>query len=1017
MISILRGLRFRVATNVLMLVVAVVAAAATAAAPSYYAASQASIMVDTSVAGPPLSRGIGLVESGSLVATIDPLVAQMSSDLSSDVGPGIARRDFSAPVEALESSAEDHLQNEDLPIVWRSGVCSHLVVRGACPTRAGDILISSSLVRANGWSIGQTVRLPPWGPLTVTGIYQPPVNPGDYWFDRASTYFAAEDPPAGGQAGPAFDAMFTSRATIEEAPIQTQGDTVVDLLLLPGRVIPSDIPALSSGVSALATDPTFSAENATVSSSIPATLHQVRQGWSALAVPLVVTTAQLLLLSWLLLFLLVSDSVDARGPEVALARLRGQRWWRVNRLILAEPVTVLVSALPLGVLGGWGAAHFLADRLLRPGTAVGVPGLAWAGSAAALAGGFLATLLASRRTLRRPVVEQWRSTGRRATDRGWVFDSVVVVAAAGGLVELFASGEVSSAGHQVLSLLVPGLLGLAVAVVASRILPVACRATARITARHGLASYLALRQIGRRPGGTRTTMLLITAVALATFGLSAWLVGQSNYERVARATVGAPGVLTVTIPQASDLATLVDRADPSGAGAAGVETYTSGNETTLAVQPERFASVASWSDAGQRREVSALLRRLHPSVPPPIAVNGDTIRVVVTAQRIGPRPAELIADVVTPTSTAPDPVDLGPVPADGQAALSGSMPGCPCEISDIQLGLVSPGLGPAASESGVLLVNSFDQHTSQGWMAVKGALDGSRWRPETPSGAVTGQAATGPSGLAWTFSAPSGQNPSLASADRPAILPAVVSRSLGARPGAEYHAVGLDGTALPVHVLAAVPTVPGAPAGGVVVDQDFSDLAATGDTLDAQDQVWVTAGAAGPVTRRLRSEGVVIVSSMTEAGTTKLLSRQGPALASVIYLADAAAAAGLGAVGALAALYAFGRRRTYEYAALVTVGLSRRAVIRSLVVEQGLVLGFALVVGIGAGAAAVASALRAVPEFVTSPAAPHLLYRPPLASLVLALAVMIAVLAAVSAGSGVALARRIRAEQLREGQA
>lgn len=1017
MISILRGLRHRASTNVLMLLVALVVAAGTAVAPSYYAASQASIMVDTSMAGPPLSRGIGLVESGSLVGSIDPLTAQATSDLSSDVSPGIARRDFSAPVEALESTAEDRVQNENLPIVWRSGFCSHLTVKGSCPTRSGDILISSSLVRANGWSIGQTVHLSPWGPLTVTGVYQPPVDPGDYWFDRASIYFAAEDPPAGGQAGAAFDAMFTSRATIEEAPTQTQGDTVVDLLLLTDRVIPSDIPSLSSGVSALAADPTFSAENATVSSSIPATLNQVRKGWSALAVPLVVTTAQLLLLGWLLLFLLVNDSVDARGPEVALARLRGQGWWRVNRFVLAEPVIVLLAAVPLGVLGGWGAAHLLAGRLLRPGTAVGIPALAWAGSAAALAGGFLATVLASRRTLRRPVVEQWRSTGRRATDRGWVFDSIVVVAAIGGLVELFASGEVSSTSHQVLSFLVPGLLGLAVAVVASRILPVACRAAARITARYGLASYLALRQIGRRPGGTRTTMLLIAAVALATFGLSAWLVGQSNYERVARATVGAPTVFTVTIPQASDLATLVDRADPSGTRAAAVETYSSDNETTMAVQPDRFASVASWSGAGQRSQLSALLRKLHPSVPPPIAVSGDRIRLVVTAQRIRPRPAELIADVVTPTSTAPDPVDLGPVPADGRAVLSGSLPGCPCTISDIQLSLVSPGLGMASAEIGVLLVNSFDQHTPQGWTAVNGALDGSRWRSEQSSGAGSERSATGPSGLAWTFSAPSGQNPSLASADRPATLPALVSRSLAARAGGDYSAVGLDGTALPVHVVANVPAVPGAPAGGVVVDQNFSDLAAAGDTLDAQDQVWVTAGAAGSIGRRLQSEGVTVISSMTEAGTTKLLSRQGPALASVVYLADAAAAAGLGAVGALAALYAFGRRRTYEYAALVTVGLSRRAVIRSLIIEQGLVLGFAVVVGIGAGAAAVASALRAVPEFVNAPVTPHLLYRPPLASLVLALAALVAVLAAVSAGSGIALARRIRVEQLREGPA
>lgn len=164
MIGTVRGLRHRAGSNVLTLVVAVVAAAGAAVAPSYYEASQSSITVDTSLQGPPLSRGIGVVESGSLVGSIDPLVAQVNSGLANDVGPGVARRDFAPPIEALEASARYSPQSETLPLVWRSGFCAHLVVRGRCPTKSGQILVSSSLVRANGWSIGQTVDLTPLRP-------------------------------------------------------------------------------------------------------------------------------------------------------------------------------------------------------------------------------------------------------------------------------------------------------------------------------------------------------------------------------------------------------------------------------------------------------------------------------------------------------------------------------------------------------------------------------------------------------------------------------------------------------------------------------------------------------------------------------------------------------------------------------------------------------------------------------------------------------------------------------------
>ena len=89
---------------------------------------------------------------------------------------------------------------------------------------------------------------------------------------------------------------------------------------------------------------------------------------------MVLITAQLLLLAWLLLFLIVADAAEARGPEVALAKMRGRGRWRTLTFSLAEPVLLLAVALPAGVLAGWAITTGLGHILFRPGTPVGLPG-------------------------------------------------------------------------------------------------------------------------------------------------------------------------------------------------------------------------------------------------------------------------------------------------------------------------------------------------------------------------------------------------------------------------------------------------------------------------------------------------------------------------------------------------------------------------------------------------------------------------------------------------------------------
>jgi putative ABC transport system permease protein len=69
------------------------------------------------------------------------------------------------------------------------------------------------------------------------------------------------------------------------------------------------------------------------------------------------------------------------------------------------------------------------------------------------------------------------------------------------------------------------------------------------------------------------------------------------------------------------------------------------------------------------------------------------------------------------------------------------------------------------------------------------------------------------------------------------------------------------------------------------------------------DQVWVAAGARRLIEARLAAAHVRVLSAQDADAMAAQLGRQGPGLASVLFLADAAAAAVLAVGGAILGLY------------------------------------------------------------------------------------------------------------------
>jgi putative ABC transport system permease protein len=191
-----------------------------------------------------------------------------------------------------------------------------------------------------------------------------------------------------------------------------------------------------------------------------------------------------------------------------------------------------------------------------------------------------------------------------------------------------------------------------------------------------------------------------------------------------------------------------------------------------------------------------------------------------------------------------------------------------------------------------------------------------RWRPGGNGGAAASVTHPGPAGLTWRLRPVPGVNPEAVSVNRPYPVPALSARPEAPGPG-QVQVAGLDGSPPYVHAVALPGAIPGAPGNGILVDRSYAERAAGGTPAYATQQVWLAPGAVSRVRPALRAAGVRIEGASSAAAERARLIRQGPALATVLFLADALAAAVLAAGAAIIGLYASARRRRYEYAALM----------------------------------------------------------------------------------------------------
>lgn len=272
-------------------------------------------------------------------------------------------------------------------------------------------------------------------------------------------------------------------------------------------------------------------------------------------------TAPLLLLGAVAVPSIGAELAVARREEIGLARLRGIHGLRLWRFLLVEPLLAIVIGTVLGLAVG-AAGTVLATRTWLEDTSDSLqqPALV---AAAGIAGAALVIIaLSAAAALREPLSVQvsMRRRPRRATTVA-VFLSVLVLVGAG--VAAYRS-RAASVEPDLVVLLGPALVGLALGQVAIWVIRIAARGLTPVTEGRGMGAFLAARRLARADDLVTPVRLVVAAAVVGSLALSG-AVSVSGWTRD-QAGVEVPGARTIDATElgAVGAVDLTERADPEG---------------------------------------------------------------------------------------------------------------------------------------------------------------------------------------------------------------------------------------------------------------------------------------------------------------------------------------------------------------------------------------------------------------------------------------------------------------------
>lgn len=1044
-----RGLFYRRGRSFTVLVVAVIAMTAAVVGPAYARAAEQSLLVTALRAASPAVVGVRVTEPYQRVG--EGIRPELVADDTRRAG--FAGRLLDRPVSGAELPIMfDNAKGETFGAyaLSRTDVCAHVrMVAGKCDLTGNSVLVSKASADRVGLRVGGrlgfTSRPPTSKPTeaVIAGVYEP-VDPAErYWLGQPYFHFQpiSLDPESVIQG---VEPVLASNDLIAATPGQTK--IYADIALRTDAVRLDDIDQLLATY-ARAGD-ALKGRGYAVNQQLATALAPVTADRQLVSLSIPLVAAELVLIAWFILILVVSDATEVRGPEIALARLRGHKSGSTAVFGLAESLLLVAVAAPIGLGLGLLVTELIGRLLLAPGVHVELRLPVLYVALLALAGGLAAAVAAGRRVLGLSVAELLRRVpSRQHKLRAGIIDGLVVALAVAALVQVLTDrGRASSP----LSLLAPGMVAVVMGIAVSRLVPLYARWRQRSARRRGrLAEMVGWTPLERRTGGRRSALVVTVAVALLFFSAIAWDTAAADRQARAAADVGADRAITVRAPSEHALLQAVRAADPTGRYAMAVVKYAGGPSDPirgiLAVDATRLAAVARWDRGGLTKPIDAIARDLTKPPPSPVlTVRGPTLSLSVSGGQISSALPLSVSLDLSDSRNQPVSVPLGTLKP-GPQTLTAKVAECAAGCR-----FVSLRANRDPQDSGRIRGDLTVTGLTDNGRPVAGFADATKWQvPEEnlayPHAELSGTAA----GLVMTFDSEAAEQLVARRADVPSPLPGVLA---GAAPlvdkpaptptarhtgpvivtpptdepstdsgagkvGSLIQGADLATLSHAYLVAAGADYIPSVGASGLLANLEYLDrVSNTYGRVALVDQVWLAPGAPPSIMRKLAAAGIAPVEEQTYAGRLAELDNQGPTLALRLYLV-AAAAALLLAAGALGvAAYLDGRVRAYEFGVLRLTGVSPSVLRRSARIEQLAPALIGCVAGIVAGALGALLALPAVPVFSDPPAYPRMDYLPgpvwPGTAAVLAL-VVLTVVAVLVAGRSV---RGGTVQRVQEGQ-
>lgn len=974
-----RGLRWRLGTSALLLLVAAVAVFAATVGPLYLGTADGTVLHGT-------LNGQGASQNAvTATATVESqqseplarlsLAQELHSSMRPWFGPGVLTVNV-----GIRTGVDDAIAD----LVYRPGVCSHLIfVQGHCVSsglqvditqedagflhlKLGSELVPevpvSHAVGRNRNAPGKTfVPLEPSGQsLLVVGIVREVNTTNPYWLGDDFDGFAPLQSP------PQLDTIWTTA----EAVAGQESISTAQFPLLVSRTRVIRLSPLKDAVNQ------FDGLVTTQDGLVPSTglfdsLSLYGSEASVMAAIVVVVDLELVLLTLFVLYGLVVRSEETRLKEVALTKLHGFPRAAVLSAGLAEPLVLVSLALPIGFLAAWGAVALAAPTLLHSADLLFTPPV-FLSALTAYAGAVVATVVGSRRILNRRLMEEVQGINLKpsATGRA-VLDGGALALAIGGMVELVHSGVLTGGQPNPLSLLAPGLVAVALAVLGIRALPWLCRLGLGWAGSKSVSGGLALRQVLRRPPLSRQMLVVVVATALVCFAGEAWSVANANRVERADFETGAARVLAVRLPASLSLVEAVRKADPSGRYAMAVMKSSEFGGTLIAFDASRLKQVAYWPTDLSKTSVNQVVRWLRGDYQPQMILTGSRVKVTVNYFGLPAGVPDLQFNLID-NGGAISVADFGYMEI-GTHTYEASLPAAcsgGCRVTSIQPYWQPNSTGLASTTFSIRLSQLLDSSGDGAWHSPGVPLNQTRYWLASQGASLVEVG----HGVLFTFNETATEllPPAVIPAPLPAILPGVSTyASQPSDPGVGSN-IDFDGTPIYLNTKVGVVALPGVGQYGVLMDLPVAIDSETSYPVGAQDYVWLAPHTPSRVVSSLLRQGVYIENTSTPAHLLNEYQQSGPALAFLFFLFAAAAAALLAVGSSVLALTVSSRQRAYETAMLVVAGISRRDLFRALVGEQLLVLIPAACLGMLAGLGAAFTALPSVPEFVSTAGGPPL---------------------------------------------